>query len=542
MATFLADNPFLLLFLVAAIGFLLGRVSIGGFRLGVAAVLFVGLGFGALGPEVELPDVVYLLGLIVFVYTVGLAGGPGFFEALRRKGLRDNLLTLGVLVGAAGLVLVAAAVLGLGGPAAGGLFAGSLTNTPALAGILQSLTDTLGVGADRELAVPVVAYSVAYPVGVLGVILAIHLLRRWWSVDYAEEAGGLTDQSAVGEDLVGVTVEVTRDLGGRTVQQLGQTDVRRVLFGRVLRGGHQRVVSGDTRLEVGDLVSLVGTPEPVDRAVAYLGVPAAEALPHDRSELKNRRISVSNNEVAGRTLADLDLPGRFGALATRVRRGDVDVLARSDLRILPGDRLRVVAPRGRIGDVSAYLGDSAKLLSEIDIGVFGLGIAVGLLLGLVPVPLPGGGAFRLGPAGGPLVVGLVMGALVRTGPIVWQLPYNANLTLRQFGVILFLAGIGTRSGYEFASEFADGGVPLFVAGALVTCATTVAMLVVGHRLLHIPMSLLIGMVAGMQTQPAVLAYAGEQTRNELPNVGYAAVFPVATIAKIVLAQVILLWR
>ena len=190
--------------------------------------------------------------------------------------------------------------------------------------------------------------------------------------------------------------------------------------------------------------------------------------------------------------------------------------------------------------VGAFFGDSYRALSEIDILTFSLGIALGLLLGTVPIPLPGGVTFRLGLAGGPLIVALILGALGRTGPLVWGLPYSANLTLRQIGLILFLAGIGTRAGYAFLSTFTQGGgLTIFAAGAAVTCITALATLWVGHRLLKIPMSLLIGMLSGLQTQPSVLGYALEQTGNDLPNIGYATVYPIATISKIIFAQLLL---
>jgi putative transport protein len=206
----------------------------------------------------------------------------------------------------------------------------------------------------------------------------------------------------------------------------------------------------------------------------------------------------------------------------------------------PGDRVRIVAPRERMESVTRFFGDSYRMLSEIDVAAFGLGIVAGLLLGLVPIPMPGGGSFRLGMAGGPLVVGLVLGALERTGPITWQLPYNANLTLRQLGAVLFLAGVGIRSGHAFVGTVRSSeGLVMLVVGAAVTVAAAVLAVWLGMALLRVPVDVLCGIVAGMQTQPAVLAFAVEQSGDDLPNTGYASVYPVATIAKIVLAQVLL---
>jgi putative transport protein len=189
--------------------------------------------------------------------------------------------------------------------------------------------------------------------------------------------------------------------------------------------------------------------------------------------------------------------------------------------------------------VTRFFGDSYRTLSEIDVAAFALGLVGGLLIGLVPVPMPGGGDFRLGMAGGPLVVGLVLGALERTGPITWQLPYNANLTLRQLGAVLFLAGVGVRSGHAFVDTLRSSeGLVVLGVGAAVTALAALLVVWVGRKALHVPVDVLCGIVAGMQTQPAVLAFAVEQAGDDLPNTGYASVYPVATIAKIVLAQVL----
>ncbi len=285
---------------------------------------------------------------------------------------------------------------------------------------------------------------------------------------------------------------------------------------------------------------VVGPRADADRAVAALGERSDEELPLDRSDLDVRRMFVSSSEPVGQRIADLRLPERFGAIVTRIRRGDVDRLARPDAVLEPGDRIRVVAPRERMAEVTRFFGDSYRTLAEIDVSAFSLGVVAGLLLGLVPVPLPGGGTFHLGLAGGPLVVGLILGALERTGPITWQLPYNANLTLRQLGAAIFLAGVGVRSGYAFVGTLRSGdGVPMLLVGAAATTLAALLALWLGRALLKVPVDVLCGIVGGMQTQPAVLAFAVEQADNDLPNTGYAAVYPIATLVKIVLAQIIL---
>ena len=312
-----------------------------------------------------------------------------------------------------------------------------------------------------------------------------------------------------------------------------------VTFGRFRHDGEVSLVTADTRVVPGDLVNVVGTSSQVSAAVDGLGTRSSTHLELDRSVLDFRRMFVSSPRVAGRALGELDL-AHHGASVTRVRRGDTDLVATPDTVLELGDRVRVVAPRHRMPGLAQLFGDSYRAVSEFDVTVFAVGVALGLLLGLVPVPLPGGGTFTLGIAGGPLVVGLVLGAAGRSGRVLWQLPYPASTTLQQLGMVLFLAGVGTRSGWAFASTLGEGGgLALFVAGAVTTCAVAFATLVIGHRWLRIPMGTLIGHVAGLQTQPAVLAFAREQAGEQAPNLGYAAVYPTAMILKIVVAQLLL---
>ncbi|MEO8258982.1 MAG: aspartate:alanine exchanger family transporter [Acidobacteriota bacterium] len=525
----LAENPLLLLFLVAAIGYPIGQCRLAGTNLGVGAVLFAGLAIGALDPSLKLPEMVYLLGLVLFVYTVGLASGPSFFAALvSGRGIRINVLVIVVLATAAGLTLAMQRVLHLSAPMAAGMFAGTLTNTPTLAAQLDFLRHA---GADS--AEPIVAYSLTYPVGVLGAIVALMIARRQ-----------LRPPAPLEPERTGITMVVARVTNRQaTSEPLGSLAAAqrwRVSLGRFKRGDELRVATPDVRLRVGDLVTVVGPPSEIARIVAWIGEASAERIDRGHSDLDLRRIVVSNRAVAGRELGDLDLPGRFGAVATRLRRGDVDFVPDDHTVIEPGDRLRVLAHRDAIGDVTRFFGDSYRALSEIDVLTFSVGCALGLGLGLVPIPLPGGLNLRLGLAGGPLIVALVLGRLGRTGPILWTLPFSANLTLRQLGLILFLAGIGTRAGDDFVHYLVHGGgLLVFAAGAGITLAAATLTLWAGATLLRLPFGLLAGTLAGLQTQPAVLGFAIEQTKDESPNVGYATVYPVAMIAKVLIGQILL---
>jgi putative transport protein len=534
---FLAANPLVLLFLVAAIGYPIGQLKVGGSSLGVAAVLFVGLAAGALDPRLALPEIVYMLGLAIFVYTVGLANGRAFVQTIRRDGLRQGAVAVGVLSLATALTLLLARLLRLDASLASGLFAGSLTNTPALASAIETLKQ---LGREGALTAPVAAYSIAYPMGVVGVILAILLGLRIFRADLAGEGARLAELGAANEPLANVTLHVTREVGDLAVEELVRGLRWRVIFGRLQRGGQTALVTHETRLQKGDLVTVVGTAAELTRVEARLGEPAEQPIDLDRHEFDLRRVFVSDPEVVARPIRELDLERRFQAVVTRVRRGDVELLPSDELRLVLGDRVRILGPARRLAEVAAFFGDSYRAASEVDVLTFGLGLALGLLLGALPLPLPGGARVTLGFAGGPLLVALVLGTVERTGPLLWNLPWGANTTLRQIGLVLFLAGIGTRAGPGFLQTFASReGALLFAAGAAVTFATAFAALWGAHRLLGIPLSLAIGMVAGIQTQPAVLGFAVQQTRNEIPHLGYAAVYPVATIAKILLVQLLI---
>jgi putative transport protein len=536
----LSENPLLLLVVVLAVGYPLGKLGLGRTRLGVAAVLFAGLLVGALHPAFKLPELVYQFGLVLFVYCIGLANGAAFFASFRRGGLRDNLLVLVMLALAAALAFASGRLLHLPGTLSAGLFAGSLTNTPALAAVLESVKASApGGGVEARLAGPIVAYSVTYPMGVLGVILALAAAERFGKVDHAREAGSLRELSGVPRPLVNRTVRVTRALGNRSVAGLIRAQRWRVVFARMKRDAQASVVPGTVRLQPHDLVSIVGAPEEVARVAEALGEVTDERLEFESEEMDYRRIFVSNPRVTGYSLRELGLMEQFGAVITRVRRGDTVFVPNNETVLQPGDRVRVVSRKEGLDAVQAFFGDSYRGSSEIDILSFALGLGLGMVVGLAALPVAGV-TLRLGLAGGPLVVALLLGARGRTGPLVWTLPFSANLTLRQLGLILFLAGVGTRAGDAFVSTLATGrGLALLGAGAGVTCATALLTLLVGRLWLRIPMGLLSGILGGLQTQPAVLAFAQEQSQNELPNVGYATVYPVAFVAKVLLAQILL---
>jgi len=515
----LVGSPLLTIFLVVALGTAFGAIPFGPLRFGSAGALFVGLSLGAvdhrLGDGLAL---IQTLGLALFVYTVGLAAGNTFFRDLRRQLPLMTAAVLSIVVTGAAAIGVGK-LLGLGEALTAGTFAGALTSTPALAAA------TAAAGTSE----PAVGYSLGYPIGVTIAILAIAaVVNRTWPAHRDPPSA-----ASLGLDACTALVSTrTRfeDVPGFADQS--------VLISYLARDGRTRVVTPGEELHPGDRVVVVGPPARVTEAVAHLGERVTEHLADDRTSVDHRRFVVSDRRVAGRSIADLDMPGRFGGVITRVRRGDLDLLARDDLTLDLGDRVLAVVPSDELEAVSKFLGDSEQRVSEIDALTVGIGMVLGLGLGLITLPLPGGASFSLGPAAGPLLVGMVLGGLERTGPVVWGMPAAANRTIRQLGLLFFLAAVGLSSGQDFASQaFTVIGLKVVLAAVLIAMVAATVVLVAARRI-GVSAPRAAGALAGLVGQPAVLAYADTRVVDERVEAGYAAIFALGIIVKILVAQLI----
>jgi len=518
VADLLADNPLLLLFACLAVGSALGAFRVRGFMLGPAAVLFTALALSAWDGRLELPSAVGSLGLAVFAYCVGVASGPSFFGALRHN-LGAVAAVVGLLAFSAGVAWLAGDLLGLASDVTAGVYAGALTNTPALAAASEQAG---GPG-------PTIGYSVTYLGGVI-----LMLVIAAWALSRPEPA---TDDDAAPEPLVARTLEVT-DPHLPPLGDLSAAEDHPVVFSRVKHEGRVEVARADMVVEPGDLVSAVGRREDVEAMAERVGHIADEKLTLDRRSLDMRRVALSNRRLSGRTVAELGLE-QLGARATRVRRGDVDLIATPDLRVHQGDRIRVIAMRDQMARVSRHLGDSERGPGDLNPVGLSVGLAAGLLLGLVPLPSPVGGTFTMGTAAGPLIAGLLLGRRARTGPIVWSLPYTASQLLQQLGILIFLATAGSRAGGDLADALRAGeGLDIAMAGMLVTAVAALALIGMA-RVFGLGGPRLAGLVAGTQTQPAVLAFAQERTGgDQRVALGYALVFPAAMITKIIAATLL----
>ena len=537
MSAYLVSNPLLLLFLVIATGYLIGNIKIKGTGLGTAAVLFVGLAFGAMNTNFNVPEIIFQIGIVFFVYTVGIRSGPAFFESFSKNGWRDISFVF--------LMLFLSAIVTVGfyyffdfdKATIVGMYSGSSTNTTALAGVIDMVTlkENANPTTINNL---VVAYTFSYPMGVLGVMIAIKIMERFLKINYKNEKEILRKDYPIDEDLTSRAIEITNsDISKKQIRDIIREHNWNIVFGRIDSKLHGTILSNyDITLHTGDTIIVVGTKDELDQVESVLGKEAENSLTYDRKEYDIVRIFVSNPDVVGRELSSLHLNEKYQAVITRIRRGDVEMLAKSDTILELGDRIRFVAKRNDIKSIQKLFGDSYYASSKIDLFSFGIGIAIGLVLGMIEFSLPGGLVFKLGFAGGPLIVGLVLGALRRTGPLVWSLPYGSNITLNQLGLTLLLAVIGIRSGHTLIESLSDGAwIKIFIAGSILSITTAMLSLWIGYKLIKIPYSLLLGFVAN---QPAILEFATDITKNRVPAIGYSFMFPISLVMKILFAQLL----
>ena len=520
MIDFLAAHPLVTIMGVLALGALLGQIRFGPLRFGAAGALFVGLLVGMLDPRLgEGMTLVRQLGVVLFCYTVGLSAGSTFLSDLRRQWAL-MVASIGALVVMAATGLAAGRVLGLTPAHVSGLFAGVLTS-PAIDAAQQAT----GNSPDTLF-----AYAVSYPTGVVVamVVVAVVATRRW---------PGRRDNVSMAEaGIKAVSTRVTRD--ARIEEIPGWPS--RIRMSYLLRDGQMRVMSRTDELHAGDEVLVVGMPADVNAAVGFLGYRTRHVLTENRRDVDFRRFVVSNPRLAGRALGDLDVREQCDGIVTRVRRGDLEMLATDDLVLQPGDRVLAVVPRGRLGDAQDFFGDSEAGVSQVDALTLGMGIALGMLAGAVAVPLPGGLRFSLGAAAGPLVVGMVLGALHRTGPFRWDLPHAPNRILRQLGLMIFLACVGLATGPAFSSKLLTWDCLRIVLVSAGSLALGGAGLLLAARRLGLSAQRATGGFAGFVGQPAVLGYANSLVNDERIDSAYGALFALGTVVKILLVQLIAL--
>ena len=513
---FLEQSPMLALFLAIGLGYALGQISIGGFSLGVGAVLFAGLALGAIAPRSAPPGLVNSIGLVMFLYGIGIQYGKQFFAGLRGPGLKWNLVAAVGVLGALAVALALGGAAGVSPAYSMGLFAGSLTSTPTL----QAALDAAG---NRD---PAIGYSVAYPFGVIGPILCIFAFSRVFKPRLAPAPAPLQPLEITLGETSGATV-------GEVMAHLPPgVDLVAIRQGRT-----NKLPDPQVRLAAGDGVLLFGQPDALEKARLALGRTDPGRIAKDRGALDVVRLFVSRPAAVGTPIGDFSFPEGVVAKIAEVRRGDAVLFPAPDLVLEYGDRVGVVAPREAIPILRKHFGDSLKSTAEFSYVSVGLGMSLGVLIGLVSIPIPGVGSFSLGLAGGPLLVSLLLGRLGRTGPLSWHIPFSANLTLRNFGLTLFLAAVGLGAGAPFAETVSKTGLTFLAVGAAIVLGAIVSVMLLGHYLFEMSTDELFGVASGTAGNPAILVYANRALPSDRIDVAYATIFPSMTILKIVCVQV-----
>jgi len=516
----IGTQPILALFLAIGVGYLVGQINLGGFSLGVGAVLFVGLAIGAFAPKASIVGPIGLTGLIMFLYGIGILYGRQFFEGMTgAEGRKYNLLAFIGVIASLFVALGLGQIFGIKIGHTLGIYAGSMTSTATL----QAALDVRG---NSE---PSIGYSIAYPFGVIGPILCIYFMTRRVQPKFPPKAQRFH------------MAELTLGDGfrGSTLDELNEVLPEGTQVTMIQKDGHNVVPEPGLALAMGDSVMIVADEQAtIAEAAKRLGRLEPGRIVKDRSALDYIRVFVSKANLVGIPLGQLALPSGYPMHMLHVRRYDMDIVPRPDLSLEFGDRVGVLVPPNHKEDVRKHFGDTVKATAEFSYVSLGVGMVLGLLLGLIPIPIPGVGTVTLGIAGGPLIVALILGKLRRTGPMLWVMPLPANIVLRNYGLAIFLAAVGINAGQPFVRTVADAGLSMLFIGVVVLLTTMIVVLFVGHYLMKIPYDDLVGVASGATGNPAILVYSTRMAPTERPDIGYAMIFPSMTIVKVIAVQIV----
>lgn len=590
----------LVISMVAAFGLALGSIRFWGISLGIGGVLFSGLLFGHFKINVDFHTLEFVreFGLILFVYSIGMQVGPGFFSSLKRQGLKLNIMaTAIVLMG----VLIAVGLNYYGHiekPVAVGLYAGAVTNTPALAASQQALKDELENKAEKTpeqpvlppvsvsstvsatttaalaadsanapvAAAPVAAgnghandssskqgtlkkpglgYAVAYPFGIIGIILTMIIIRFLFRVDPLKEAEDFkkTQTKAVG--LSRLNVEVTNpNLEGILLEKIPGLEDSGVVISRIKHQNKVEVAQPDTVIHTGDILLCVGQKDKLDAIRIVIGKASDVDLMKVQSNLITKRLIVTNKKVLGKQIEELDFLDQYDVVITRISRAEIEYSPNSDVELSFGDTVLAVGTEENIAKITPWLGNSLRSLNHPEVIPVLVGIALGVILGSFPIYFPGMPApVKLGLAGGPLVVAIILSRLGRIGPLVWYLPMSANFMIRELGIVLFLTAVGLISGDKFVETLVQGdGLYWMALSTLITFIPIFIVALVAKAIYKMNYLTICGVLAGSMTDPPALAFAtGIVPHSDAPNVSYATVYPLVMLLRVLSAQIMVLF-
>ncbi|GKP25675.1 putative transport protein [Klebsiella quasipneumoniae] len=538
--------------LVAVVGLWIGNVKIRGVGFGIGGVLFGGIIVGHFvdqaGVALSSPMLHFIqeFGLILFVYTIGIQVGPGFFASLRVSGLRLNLFAILIVILGGLVTAVLHKLFNIPLPVVLGIFSGAVTNTPALGAGQQILRD---LGVPFEVVDQMgMSYAMAYPFGICGILLTMWLVRLFFRINVEKEAQQFEESSGNGHahlHTINVRVE-NPNLHQMAIQDVPMLNSDNIVCSRLKRGELLMVPAPGTLIQAGDLLHLVGRPEDLHNAQLVIGQEVATSLSTRGTDLKVERVVVTNEKVLGKKIRDLHVKQRYDVVISRLNRAGVELVASSSASLQFGDILNLVGRPEAIDAVAAELGNAQQKLQQVQMLPVFIGIGLGVLLGSIPLFIPGfPAALKLGLAGGPLIMALILGRIGSIGKLYWFMPPSANLALRELGIVLFLAVVGLKSGGDFVATLTQGdGLSWIAYGIFITAIPLLTVGILARMLANMNYLTLCGMLAGSMTDPPALAFANNlHATSGAAALSYATVYPLVMFLRIITPQLlaVLFW-
>jgi len=522
----LFNNTYFALFLIIALGYLLGRIKIAGISLDVSAVLFVAILFGHYG--IVIPPVLQKIGLVLFIYSIGLQAGPGFFSTFKKQGRNFAILGL-VLVASASLVTYGSSLLfDVDMEISIGLLTGALTSTPGLAAAIESTQSSLAS----------IGYGIAYPFGVLAVIIFVKVSPKLFRINLKEAEKQYDDE--VRADFPEIIhrnfVVENKNIFGKTLGELKIRTMTRTNISRVLHNNEVFTPTAKTALFEGDVVKAVGTDADLKKVKLLIGQETNIELALSKHYMI-QTILVTNEKIINKSLGEIGLFEQYNATAVSIRRAGIDITPRASSKLRFGDKITVACGDQSIGAVKKLFGDSRKRLTDLDFLPVSIGIIIGVLIGKVSIPIFGF-TFSLGLTGGVLLAAIILSRIGKTGNILWNVSGSSNQLLRKLGLIFFLVAVGTDAGGHLIETLNTGGITYFIVGAIITILPMLLTMLVGHFLLKINFLVLIGALTGAMTSTPALSAVEPMSDSNGPKIAYAAVYPFALVLIIICSQIL----
>ncbi|HGU9808350.1 TPA: putative transporter [Enterobacter hormaechei] len=538
--------------LVAVVGLWLGNIKIRGVGFGIGGVLFGGIFVGHFADQlgwVLSADMLHFIqefGLILFVYTIGIQVGPGFFASLRVSGLRLNLFAFGIVVMGGLVTAILHKLFAIPLPVVLGIFSGAVTNTPALGAGQQILRD-LGIPADVVDQMGM-SYAMAYPFGICGILLSMWLVRVLFRINVEQEAKEHESTLTNGHALIKtINIRVENpNLNNMAIQDVPILNSATIICSRLKRDDTLMVPSPDTLIQHGDLLHLVGQPADLNNARLVIGQEVDTSLSTRGTDMRVERVVVTNEKVLGKKIRDLQVKERYDVVISRLNRAGVELVASQDASLQFGDILNLVGRPSSIDAVADMVGNAQQKLQQVQMLPVFIGVGLGVMLGSIPLYVPGFPvALKLGLAGGPLIMALILGRIGSIGKLYWFMPPSANLALRELGIVLFLAVVGLKSGGDFVDTLVNGeGMSWVGYGIFITAIPLITVGLLARMFAKMNYLTLCGMLAGSMTDPPALAFANNlHATSGAAALSYATVYPLVMFLRIITPQLlaVLFW-